>query len=111
MDQLHESQLATDAEWAKVAEAYREKISLLRAEADRIQRDHEDLKRQKDEIASRHGDVNADSSDVLNINADGKIISVTRGTLTHLQGTPIAGLFSGRWDNRLKMDGTGKYVP
>jgi len=107
MEQLHESQLATDAEWAKLKDAYRRTTAMLRAEAGKIQQAHEDLKCQQDEIASRHGDVNADSSDVLDINAGGKIISVTRGTLTHLQGTPLAGLFSGRWDDRLKMDGTG----
>jgi len=107
MQNLRSSQLDTDTKWAAILEEYREKIELLRIEDSKIKDSYKELKQQQDEMALNHGGANVDSSDLLDICAGGKIITVTRGTLTQLQGTLLAALFSGRWENQLQKDGKG----
>ena len=45
---------------------------------------------------------------ILDINADGRIISVTQDTLDQIKGMRLEALFSGRWDKRLQRDDEGR---
>jgi len=108
MQNLRDSQSVRDAKWVEMTETYRQKVDLLQLESDKIQQGYDDLKRQQDEMNINNGGANVDSSDILDISAGGKIITVTRGTLTQLEGTPLAALFSGRWENQFLRDTNGR---
>ena len=68
----------------------------------------EELREDQDALAAENGGLDADGSEILDINAGGIIISVTRDTLTQIKGTRLEVLFSGRWDKRLPRDGNGR---
>mmetsp|Transcript_13412 Transcript_13412/g.29127 ORF Transcript_13412/g.29127 Transcript_13412/m.29127 type:complete len:744 (+) Transcript_13412:162-2393(+) len=55
-----------------------------------------------------HGDPNALEDDVIEINAGGKIIAAKRGTLCQIKGSHLGAIFSGRWDNKLQSDNSGR---
>ncbi len=58
---------------------------------------------------AENGNVeNISDNDTVEINAGGKIVAVKRGTLTQIKGTRLEALFSGRWDNKLLRDNSGK---
>jgi len=50
----------------------------------------------------------ADPKEVLDINAGGRIHSVTRETLLLAKGSVLAAMFSGNWDNALARDSEGR---
>ena len=70
----------------------------------RISKGFEDLKEDQGAFAVENGLLDVKRSEILDINAGGSIISVTRGTLTQIKGTSLEALFSGRWDTRLPSD-------
>ena len=47
-------------------------------------------------FAAKNGVPNADGLEILDINAGGKITSVTRDTLNQMKGTRLEALFSGK---------------
>ncbi|KAL7451921.1 hypothetical protein ACHAWC_003678 [Mediolabrus comicus] len=58
---------------------------------------------------AENGNVeNISDNDTVEINAGGKIVAVKRGTLTQIKGTRLEALFSGRWDNKLLRDNSGR---
>ena len=58
---------------------------------------------------AENGNVdNISDNDTVEINAGGKIVAVKRGTLTQIKGSRWEALFSGRWDNKLLRDNSGK---
>jgi hypothetical protein len=67
-----------------------------------------ELNRKKHEIAQTHGNLDVSDDDLIEINAGGKIIVAKRSTLTQIQGSRMAALFSGRWDKKLMRDGHGR---
>jgi hypothetical protein len=66
------------------------------------------LEEEKLKTAAANGNVDISEDDFLEINAGGKIIAVKRATLTQLQGTRMEAMFSGRWDEKLIRDGSGR---
>jgi hypothetical protein len=66
------------------------------------------LNRKKHEIAQTHGNLDVTDDDLIEMNAGGKIIVTKRSTLTQIQGSRMAALFSGRWDKKLMRDGHGR---
>ena len=67
-----------------------------------------ELNRKKHEIAQAHGNFDVTDDDLVEINAGGKIIVAKRSTLTQIQGSRTAALFSGRWDKKLMRDSHGR---
>ena len=67
-----------------------------------------ELNRKKHEIAQAHGNFDVTDDDLVEINAGGKIIVAKRSTLTQIQGSRMAALFSGRWDKKLMRDSHGR---
>ena len=52
--------------------------------------------------------LNVDGSEILDINAGGVIMFVTRDTLTQIKGSGLEDLFRGRWDKSLLRDDDGR---
>jgi len=70
----------------------------------------EELREDQDALAAENGVLDVDGSEILDINAGGVIISVSRDTLTQIKGTRLEALFSGRWEKRLPKDGDGRVL-
>jgi len=104
---MNQNELATVQTGETLIKEHLKKVDLLKTEDSKIKQGYKDLKIQQDEMALNHGGAKVDSNDVLEINAGGKLITVTRRTLTQLKGTVLAALFSGRWENKLQKDGKG----
>jgi len=68
----------------------------------------DELKQKKEQIAKEYGNIDAAHEDLIEINAGGRVIAAKRSTLTQLEGTRLAGLFSGRWDKKLQRDSHGR---
>ena len=68
----------------------------------------DELTQKKEQIAQTHGNIDANDDDLIEINAGGRVIAAKRSTLTQLEGTRLAGLFSGRWDKKLQRDSQGR---
>lgn len=49
-----------------------------------------------------------DTSDIIELNVGGELITTTRGTLTSTQGSMLAAMFSGRWEDQLTLDKDGR---
>ena len=67
-----------------------------------------ELTQKKEHIAKEYGSTNISGDDLIEINAGGKVIAAKRSTLTQLEGTRLAGIFSGRWDKKLQRDSHGR---
>ena len=81
---------------------------ILSEARDKITKGFEDLREDQDALAAENGGLDVDGSDILEINAGGVVMSVTRDTLTQIKGTRLEALFSGRWEKRLPRDGGGR---
>jgi len=69
----------------------------------------DELTQKKEQIAKEHGNIDDSADDdLIEINAGGRVIAAKRSTLTQLEGTRLAGLFSGRWDKKLQRDSQGR---
>ena len=66
------------------------------------------LDENKTKVAEANGDVDATDDDLVEINAGGKTLAVSRSTLTQFKGTMLEALFSGRWDKLLTRDSAGR---
>ena len=75
---------------------------------DKINNFFEDLKKDQDALATGKGGIDVDGSEILDINAGGVVMSVTKDTLTHIKGKRLEALFSGSWDRHLTRDNNGK---
>ena len=71
---------------------------------DRIGKVFDYLKEYQDSLAVENRVIDVNGSEILDINAGGIIISVTRDTLTQIKGTRLEALFSGRWNKLLPRD-------
>ena len=69
---------------------------VLRKSKNKIHEGFEELREDQDTLASENGVLDFDGSEILDINAGGVIMSVTRDTLTLIKGTRLEALFSGR---------------
>jgi len=66
------------------------------------------LDEKKFKVALSNGDVDVADEDLVEINAGGKVIAVSRSTLTQFKGTKLEALFSGRWDKIMVRDSSGR---
>ena len=49
-----------------------------------------------------------DAGDIIDLNVGGEFITTTRGTLTSAEGSMLAAMFSGRWEDQLTLDKDGR---
>eukprot|EP00956_Cyclotella_meneghiniana_P010177 scaffold14046_cov76-Cyclotella_meneghiniana.AAC.6 len=87
---------------------FRTEIVKLNAKEKQLQERLQRLGEKKHKKALSNGDVDATDEDLVEINAGGKVITVSRSTLTQFKGTKLEALFSGRWDNILARDSSGR---
>jgi uncharacterized protein (UPF0335 family) len=96
-----------EQEWNCLVESYNQLAKELKSEWDSINKGHQDLEAEKNALCQENGGVSVSDSDILDINAGGEIIRVSRGTLTQIKGTVLEAIFSGRWEKMLLRDGNG----
>jgi len=85
-----------------------EKIQKIDDEDQRLKDRMKQLEEKKTECAAANGDVDVSDDDLIEINAGGKIIAARRGVLCQLKGTKFEALFSGRWEQKLQRDNSGR---
>jgi hypothetical protein len=83
-------------------------VETLQKKEDQLLNRLSKLDEEKLKTAAANGNVDVSDDDFLEINAGGRIIAVKRATLTQLQGTRMEAMFSGRWDEKLIRDGSGR---
>jgi len=86
---------------------YKAEIDKLDREEQRLVDGLKKLDQDKLKVAEDNGDVDVADSDLVEINAGGKVIAVVRSTLTQFKGTRLEALFSGRWNKKLQRDNAG----
>eukprot|EP00984_Skeletonema_dohrnii_P003667 scaffold1269_cov72-Skeletonema_dohrnii-CCMP3373.AAC.1 len=84
------------------------KLQKIDSEEKRLKDRMKQLYEKKTECAAVNGDVDVSDDDLIEINAGGKIIAARRGVLCQLKGTRFEALFSGRWEQKLQRDGSGR---
>eukprot|EP00984_Skeletonema_dohrnii_P020041 scaffold9691_cov80-Skeletonema_dohrnii-CCMP3373.AAC.5 len=84
------------------------KIHKIDDEERRLKDRMKQLEEKKRECAATNGDVDVSDDDLIEINAGGKIIAARRGVLCQLKGTRFEALFSGRWEQKLQRDNSGR---
>mmetsp|Transcript_4429 Transcript_4429/g.7734 ORF Transcript_4429/g.7734 Transcript_4429/m.7734 type:complete len:613 (-) Transcript_4429:273-2111(-) len=94
--------------WDELASSFRAKSDLLKAARDKFAMGYEELQKKRDNISRENGGENLSDEDMIHINAGGEIVLATRGTLTHLKGSLMEALFSGRWEKKLLKDAEGR---
>lgn len=71
-------------------------------------KDFEDREHRLQQLEARLMQVASNPSEVLDINAGGRVFSVQRGTLALARSSMLAALFSGKWDEGLPRDSQGR---
>ena len=84
------------------------KLQNIGSEEKRLKDRMKQLEVKKQQCAAANGDVDASDDDLIEINAGGKIIAARRGVLCQLKGTRFEALLSGRWEQKLQRDGSGR---
>ena len=107
MNEYMSARAARQNEWQNVLGPYENVTKKLEDEWKKIEQGHKDLQDKQKQMAEKNGDSNVQDSDILDINAGGEIVRVTRGTLTQKKGTLLEALFSGRWEKQLQRDSKG----
>jgi len=108
MDQYYDAKNSAQCAWNKHAGAFESKCKALDDAADEIQKGLFNLSIERDLLAAENDGADVRDDDLLEINAGGRIVTATRGTLTQLADTRLAALFSGRWEKRLQRDRDGR---
>ena len=96
--------------WESLSDSYQDVAAILEHECKKIEKGHQELQAKQLHVATQNGSASyADVSDadMLDINAGGEMVRVSRGTLTQKKGTVLEAIFSGRWDKQLLRDGKG----
>ena len=97
------------AKWQSLVGSYEKIAKTLEDRWLEVENGYQDLEAEKDALAEKNGGTNAAAdSDILDINAGGQIVRVTRGTLTQIKGSRLEALFSGRWEKQLHRDSKGR---
>jgi len=91
-------QALTKLEWQKAKDdkRYQEQLEQLKEE-----------RRKWDEEKAIMDKLVASASPILNLNVGGEKISTSRATLTLAEGSLLATMFSGKWEDKLMKDANG----
>jgi len=96
-----EMQESQQKNWEIVQESQRKNMKRLKDETDKLQKE-------KDIMDSVVTAANISDDDIIEINAGGKIIEALRSTLTLAPDTMFTFMFSGRWEESMKRDSSGR---
>ena len=88
-------------QFKKLQKYVNEKMALLQGEIDK-------LRKEKDNAQSVVSSTKVSNNDIIEINAAGKIISVLRSTLTQAPDSMFSNMFSGRWEDSVTRDDSGR---
>lgn len=99
---------ATSAAWDEHACKFKEQVELLKGVGEKLAQAYDNLKEERDSLARENDGDRASEADLLEINAGGRIVSVTRRTLTQIKGSRLEAIFSGRWEKELLRDKDGR---
>lgn len=88
----------------------------LKEEIDRelaeVKKERSDVRAEREALAEEKASMSqltvVDANDLIELNAGGEYITTTRGTLTSAEGSMLAAMFSGRWEDRLTLDKDGR---
>lgn len=69
-----------------------------------LEEEWERLLREQEGVVEQYGVEVVNEDEVLELNVGGQPVDVRRSVLTQLEGTRLAGMFSGRWDKKLATD-------
>ena len=98
----------TDTLWSGHGAAFDAARGLLRSKAAELQQRHTSLSGQQAALAEKHGGAKVSGSDRLKLNVGGTRVAVRREVMTQFPGTLLEALFSGRWEDALLRDKTGR---
>jgi hypothetical protein len=73
-----------------------------------LEKRHKDIIDRQDALTYKHGGENAKPSDIICLNVRGTELFARRDTLTVVKGSRLEALFSGRWENQLLRDESGR---
>ena len=108
MDELSAARKLLKASHDNIERDYDKLTFSLGQRESRLQERLDVLNRNKNDIAQANGNPDAADDDRVEVNAGGKIMVAKRSTLTHMKGTRLEALFSGRWDDKLARDSQGR---
>jgi len=108
MDELSADRKLLKASHDNIERDYNKLTFSLGQRESRLQERLDELNRNKNDIAQANGNPDAADDDRVTVNAGGKIMVAKRSTLTHMKGTRLEALFSGRWDDKLARDSQGR---
>ena len=108
MEKVHTASTASDGAMQRLFDEFDKAKDVLGKARNQIHEGFEELREDQDTLAAENGVLDFDGSEILDINAGGVIMSVTRDTLTLIKGTRLEALFSGRWDKHLPRDSDGR---
>ena len=108
MDKLINTTESLEAARADHEREYAFEIAEIKDIESKLTERLDELNQKKDDVAKSNGNTDAKGDDLIEINAGGKIIAAKRSTLTQLKGTRMEALFSGRWDQKLQQDRSGR---
>ncbi|CAB4044374.1 Chaperone dnaK2, partial [Paramuricea clavata] len=81
--------------------------SALQTEVQRIEamrKEVESREKALNDEKERMMKIEVEDDDVISLNIGGKIMAASRSTLCQVEGSLLASMFSGRWEERLKKD-------
>ena len=81
--------------------------SALKNEVERIEAMRKDVETKEKALNNekdRMMTIKVEDDDVVSLNIGGKIMAASRSTLCQVEGSLLASMFSGRWEDRLKKD-------
>ena len=69
---------------------------------------HKDIIDRQEGLSNKHGGEHAKPSDIIRLNVRNTELFARRDTLTVVKGSRLEALFSGRWENQLLRDESGR---
>ena len=96
MEKVHTASNASYGAMKKLFDEFERAKDVLGKAKNKIHEGFEELREDQDTLAAENGVLDVNGSEILEINAGGVIMSVTRDTLTLIKGTRLEALFSGR---------------
>jgi len=93
---------------AEIAAEWTQRIAVERQEIEQSRAELSCKEREVRELEERVRGLLGGGEDVVDLNAGGHLHSVSRGTLCLAEGSLLAALFSGRWEDSLQRDQQGR---
>lgn len=96
------------AEWSRRIEEGRRELAKEAADVQSARVTLAEREKEVKELEEKVSGIVGKPDDVLDINAGGTVHSVARSTLCQADGSALAAMFSGRWDEGMQRDSVGR---